>query len=84
MEPEDSLPCSHQPATGLCPERDASSTLSLHHISLRPILLLFSPIQLGLASGPSLRVFQLKFCMYFSCPLLPGCTKEREENFVWV
>jgi len=25
MEPEDSLPCSKEPATGLCPELDASS-----------------------------------------------------------
>jgi hypothetical protein len=50
MEPEGSLPCSQEPATGPYPEPDESSSHP-HPSSLRSILMLPSYLRLGLMSG---------------------------------
>jgi hypothetical protein len=54
MEPEGSFPCSQEPFTGPCPERNRSSpyhTIPFHPIPLRSILILSTHLQLGLPSG---------------------------------
>jgi hypothetical protein len=51
MEPEGSLQCSQGPATGPCPETDASKSTSYHPISVRSIIILHSHLRLGLLSG---------------------------------
>jgi hypothetical protein len=50
MEPGGSLPCSQEPATGLCPEPDAFSPKP-HPISQRPVLIVSSHLRLSLLSG---------------------------------
>jgi hypothetical protein len=51
MEPEGSLQCSQQPATGPLPEPDAYTLTHIYTCTLRSILILYSHLRLGLPSG---------------------------------
>jgi hypothetical protein len=50
MEPEGSLPCSQEPATGPCLDSDVQS-IPPHPISLRSILISYPDLSLRLPSG---------------------------------
>jgi hypothetical protein len=70
MEPESSLPCSQEPATGPYHELD-NLVQTLHPISLRSILILSSHLRLGLPTKP---------CMHFSSP---PCVLHMNSIIIW-
>jgi hypothetical protein len=87
MEPEDSLPCSQQPAT--CPyiELGQFSPRPPHPTSWRPILISSSRLRLGLPTGlfpppPSLHVSPPKLCMQLSCTSYMPHVRQSQTPFL--